>query len=173
VFERAERGGGMAIGSLGAFLVLESSDHAVARGARPLARLSRVECDRTRRQPGETTAALERLWAPLERSLDPGHSAILSGATGAEPATAAERAFLARHADVPVRATGTHIGHGIEAQFPMNIALASLALMHGTLYPAADASGLEKAMDGHLRQVIVTGVGHWRGEGMALVEAAS
>ena len=173
VFERAQRGGGMAIGSLGAFLVLESADHAAARGARALARLSRVMSDRTGPQPGETTAALERMWAPLEPSLEPGHCAILSGASGAEPATAAELAFLARHADVPVRATGTHIGHGVEAQFPMNIALASLALMHAMLYPAADASALERAMDGHLRQVIVTGVGHWRGEGMALVEAAS
>jgi hypothetical protein len=27
-------------------------------------------------------------------------------------------------------------------------------------------------MEGALSQVVVTGVGHWRGEGMALVEAA-
>ena len=87
VFERAGRGG-MAIGSIGAFLVLESADHAVARGARALARLSRVMCYRARRKPGETTAELERMWASLEPSLDPGHCAILSGATGAEPATA-------------------------------------------------------------------------------------
>src|SRR5215510_197571 len=32
VFERAERGGGIALGSLGAFLVLEAKDHAQARG---------------------------------------------------------------------------------------------------------------------------------------------
>jgi 3-oxoacyl-[acyl-carrier-protein] synthase II len=30
---------------------------------------------------------------------------------------------------------------------------------------------MEKPMDGELKQVIVTGVGHWRGEGMALIEA--
>src|SRR5262249_60455401 len=78
------------------------------------------------RQAGETTAALERRWAETEPALKPGQYAILSGATGAEPATAEERAFLAARGDVPIRATGTHIGHGVEAQFPMNVALATL-----------------------------------------------
>src|SRR5437016_9749587 len=36
VWERAARGGGMALGSLGAFLVLEAREHALARKARPL-----------------------------------------------------------------------------------------------------------------------------------------
>jgi 3-oxoacyl-[acyl-carrier-protein] synthase II len=173
VFARAGRGAagsGLALGSLGAFLVLESPDHAAARGARPLARLSRVLSDRSTRQPGAAGAVLERMWAELAPALHPGQHAILSGATGAEPATAEERAFLgARH--VPVRATGTYIGHGVEAQFPINVALATLLLQHGQLYPPADAVEREVAMDGPLRQVVVTGVGHWRGEGMALVEA--
>jgi 3-oxoacyl-[acyl-carrier-protein] synthase II len=173
VFERAKGGSGMALGSLGAFLVLESPAHAGARRARPLARLSHVASDRTRRRPGELSAVLARMWAALAPSLAAGQCAIISGATGAGPATAAEAEFLAGHADVPVRATGTHIGHGMEAQFPMNIALATLALMHGTLYPPADSSGLEQATVGAIRQVIVTGIGHWRGEAMALVEAAA
>jgi 3-oxoacyl-[acyl-carrier-protein] synthase II len=173
VFERAERGGGLALGSLGAFLVLESADHAAARGARPLARLARVLSDRSRREPGEATAALERMWVMLEPSLSAGHCAIVSGATGAEPATAEERAFLAARKGVPVRATGTHIGHGVEAQFPINVALAALALLQGRLYPAADAFEREVALDATLRQVVVTSVGHWRGEGMALVEAVA
>ena len=42
VWERQSRGGGMVLGSLGAFLVLEASEHAIARGAKPLARLSAV-----------------------------------------------------------------------------------------------------------------------------------
>src|SRR5436190_354732 len=50
VWERAARGGGMALGSLGAFLVLESSEHAMGRSAKPLARLTRVLSDRTNRQ---------------------------------------------------------------------------------------------------------------------------
>jgi 3-oxoacyl-[acyl-carrier-protein] synthase II len=38
------------------------------------------------------------------------------------------------------------------------------------LFPPADSSGVEQATQGHLGQIVVTGVGHWRGEGMALVE---
>ena len=53
----------------------------------------------------------------------------------------------------------------------MNIALAALALKHGKLFPPCDATGFEQPMDAKLAQAIVTGVGHWRGEGLALVEA--
>jgi 3-oxoacyl-[acyl-carrier-protein] synthase II len=52
------------------------------------------------------------------------------------------------------------------------VALAAVALGHGSLFPPRDASGLEKPMNGELQQVVVTGVGHWRGEGLALVERA-
>ena len=74
------------------------------------------------------------------------------------------------HGDLAVRATGSYLGHGLEPQFPMNIALATVALQHGSLFPPRDASGLEKPFTGDLAQVVVTGVGHWRGEGLALVE---
>ena len=95
---------------------------------------------------------------------------MLSGATGAAPATAEERAFLDAHADLAVRATGSYLGHGVEPQFAMNVALAAIALGHGSLFPPCDATGLERPMSGDLQQVVVTGVGHWRGEGLALVE---
>jgi 3-oxoacyl-[acyl-carrier-protein] synthase II len=54
----------------------------------------------------------------------------------------------------------------------MNIALATVALGHEKLFAPAAPSGPEKAMDAPLAQLVVTGVGPWRGEGMALVEAA-
>jgi 3-oxoacyl-[acyl-carrier-protein] synthase II len=54
----------------------------------------------------------------------------------------------------------------------MNVALAALAVSRGSLFPPRDASGFEKPMSGALKQAIVTGVGYWRGEGMALVDAA-
>jgi 3-oxoacyl-[acyl-carrier-protein] synthase II len=167
VFERS--GGGMALGSLGAFLVLEAAAHAEARKATPLARLTRVLSDRTARRPGDTAAMLDRMWGELTPQLSMKRHAVISGATGVDPATAEELAFLTRHA-VPVRATGTYMGHGVEAQFPMNIAIATLALRHGRLYPPSGPA--EAAMDGPLMQAVVTGVGHWRGEGLALVEAA-
>src|SRR5215475_8975656 len=172
VFERAERGGGIALGSLGAFLVLEAKDHAQARGARALARLSRVVSERTGRGPGELSAMLERMWGHFEGALVPGQYAVLSGAAGAEPATSEELRFLATHAGVPVRATSTYLGHGSDAQFPMNIALAAVILQHGKLYPASGAAEADGRID-RLAQIVVTGVGYWRGEGMALVETAS
>jgi 3-oxoacyl-[acyl-carrier-protein] synthase II len=111
------------------------------------------------------------LWAKVAGGVEGGHAALISGATGAEPATAEERAFLARHRDIAVRATGTYLGHGFEPQFPMNVALAALALSRGKLFPPGDDTGVERSMDGPLKQVVVTGVGHWRGEGLALIEA--
>jgi 3-oxoacyl-[acyl-carrier-protein] synthase II len=70
-----------------------------------------------------------------------------------------------------VRATGTRFGHGLEPQFPANIALAAASLASGKLFAPGDA--LERMMDAALRQVVVTSIGHWRGEGLVLVEAAS
>jgi 3-oxoacyl-[acyl-carrier-protein] synthase II len=172
VWERKPKGG-FALGSLGAFLVLESAAHARARNARPIARLAAVVAERSDRKPGAVTAALARLWDKIKATepIDEAHTAFISGATGAEPATSEERAFLESHPALPVRATGTHIGHGLEGQFSMNIALAALALRHGKLFPPADGSGFERPKEGPLTQAVVTGVGHWRGEGLALVDA--
>jgi 3-oxoacyl-[acyl-carrier-protein] synthase II len=164
-----ERGAhpGFALASMGAFLVLESAAHARARGARPLARLAGVANARSDRKPGAVTATLEALWRKLA---PPRGAAVISGATGVAPATAEERAFLAAHPELVVRATGTHIGHGVEPQFVMNIALAALAVSRGKLFASVDAG--ERPMDGAVTATVVTGVGHWRGEGLALLQAA-
>jgi len=168
-----ERGGkGFALGSLGAFLVIEARAHAEGRGAKALARLTTVVADRANRKPGTVTATLSRLWEKLRDKLKMGHIAILSGATGADPATAEERKFLEAQGELVIRATGSYLGHGLEPQFPMNVALATIALGHGSLFPPSDSTGLERPMKGDLRQIVVTGVGHWRGEGLALVERA-
>jgi 3-oxoacyl-[acyl-carrier-protein] synthase II len=171
LWERAAAGGGAASGSLGAFLVIEEKSHALARAATPFARLSAVLSGHAKRAPGAITAMLESLWERIAERLETEGLAIISGATGAEPATAEERAFLAGRPSIAVRATGSHLGHGVEAQFPMNIALAALALQRGAMFPSFDPSGFERAMDQPLRQVAVTSVGHWRGEGLALLEA--
>lgn len=165
-----ERDNGFALGSLGAFLVIEAREHAEKRGAKPLARLTAVLSDRSDRQPGAVTATLSALWDKIKDKVKSGKAAILSGATGAKPATAEERSFLEAHRELAVRATGSYLGHGLEPQFPMNIALAVVALSHGSLFPPCDSTGLEHPASGSLDQVLVTGVGHWRGEGLALVE---
>ena len=169
IWERGDKGG-FALGSLGAFLVIEAREHAEKRGAKPLARLTAVLSDRSKRTPGSVIAALGRLWDKIKPQLRAGHAAVLSGATGAAPATAEERAFLAAHDDLAVRATGSYLGHGMEPQFPMNVALAAITVGHGNLFPPCDSTGLERPMSGDLSQVVVTGVGHWRGEALALVE---
>ncbi|MGI8526219.1 MAG: beta-ketoacyl-ACP synthase [Pseudolabrys sp.] len=171
VWQRQGRGG-LAHGSFGAFLVIESRGHAERRGAKPIARLTAVMADRSSRNADPVAPALRRMWRAISSKIKLGQAAFLSGASGAEPATAGERVFLAEHPELPVRATGTYIGHAAEPQFPMNVALAALAVSRGALFPARDASGFERPMDGPLRQVIVTSVGHWRGEGLGLVEAA-
>jgi len=94
---------------------------------------------------------------------------VISGAAGVEPATGEERSFLGSLGGIPVRATGTLLGHGIEPQFAMNIGIAALALGHGQLFPPNDSSGVELAMQEPPAHIVVTSVGHWRGEGMALV----
>jgi len=170
VWQRGPRGG-FALASLGAFLVVESRAHAKARGASCLARLSAAMSDRCRRKPGDVEATLVRMWDKLADRIAGDGVALISGASGAEPATGEERAFLARHPELAVRATGSYLGHGMEPQFPMNIALAAVALGRGTLFPSADDSGVERAGEGPLKQAVVTGVGHWRSEGLALVDA--
>jgi 3-oxoacyl-[acyl-carrier-protein] synthase II len=165
-----QKNAGFALGSAGAFLVIESRAHAEARGAKPYARLSNVVSDLThRKHPGEITATLEKLWSKLGKL--EGKGAIITGATGAEPVTSEERAFLGGHPDFPVRATGTMFGHTMETQFPLGLALAAVSLSRGALFPPNDPTGLEVEMSGTPTQIVVVGAGHWRGEGMALVEA--
>src|SRR5919204_1547474 len=107
-----ERQAGMVLGSLGAFLVLEARGHAEARNAKPLARLSAVLSERSGRPAGAITAALARMWQRLAPPPASGGIAVISGATGAQAATSEERAWLKTLRDVPVRATGSILGHG-------------------------------------------------------------
>jgi 3-oxoacyl-[acyl-carrier-protein] synthase II len=169
VWGRAEKGG-FALGSAGVFLVMESKEHAQARGAKPYARLAKVVADLAQRKtPGAVTKSLESVWSRLGASDEA--IPLITGATGAEPVTSEERAFLSKHPGFAVRATGTAFGHTLETQFPLGLALASLSLSRGALFPPNDPTGLEVEMTEPPAQIVVVGAGHWQGEGMALVEA--
>jgi 3-oxoacyl-[acyl-carrier-protein] synthase II len=122
-----------------------------------------------RRHPGDVTATLQALWSKLGKL--EGGGAIITGATGAAPVTAEERAFLTSHGDFTVRSTGTRFGHTMETQFPLGLGLAALSISRGALFPPGDSSGMEIEMSKAPTQIVVIGAGHWRGEGMALVEA--
>ena len=172
VWQRAEAGGGLAFGSAAAFLVLEAVDNARARGAKPHARLRAVETGWMRRNPGAIANMLESRFAEATPGLEAGASAVISGASGVEPATGEERAFLARHPELPVRAIGTQFGHSMEVHFPISVAVAAMSVAHGKLYDGRDGSEVEQPFAGPLRHALVTGIGHWRGEATAVVETA-
>jgi 3-oxoacyl-[acyl-carrier-protein] synthase II len=165
-----EKNSGFALGSVGVFLVIESKAHALARGAKPYARLTNVVADLAKRkQPGAVAKSMETLWSKLGVRADNG--GLITGATGAEPVTSEEKAFLSKHPGYAVRATGTMFGHALETQFPLGLALAALSISRGALFPPNDPTGLELEMSSPPTQIVVVGAGHWQGEGMALVEA--
>jgi 3-oxoacyl-[acyl-carrier-protein] synthase II len=160
--------GGIAFATMGAFLVLESRDHALARGARARARISPVFSNRNLRQPGEAEASLRRQWDAIASGVDRARAAIISGAAGLEPATSAERHVL-KDIGLPVRNTGTYIGHGVDTQFMANLGIACAAIGHGKLFAPMGTGDFGESPPA-LDQVIVTSVGNWRGEGLALIE---
>ncbi|HEX8417940.1 MAG TPA: beta-ketoacyl-ACP synthase, partial [Methylobacterium sp.] len=148
VAERARGGeGGMILGSVAAFLVLEAADHAAARGAKALAQIFPVASDRTRREPGSVSASLDRVWREAG-IVKP--DAVISGATGVAAATAEEFEALSRLAPgVAVTALGDVTGHGLEVTAPFGAALAAALIA-----------------ERGAREIAVTTVGHHRGEGV-------
>jgi len=167
VWDRGPKGG-VAYATLGAFLVLESPAHAEARGARPRARISAICSDRNRRREGDIEATLLREWITIAPGVDRAHAAVISGASGLEPATSAERRALGKFG-LPVRNTGTYIGHGVEAQFAANLAVGCAVIEHGKLFAPAGSADTGSSPPS-LSQLVVTSVGAWRGEGLALLE---
>lgn len=145
VRERAAEGGGMILGSGACFLVLESREHAASRGVKPLAAITGVTSDRSRREPGSVGRALQTQAERLGAKPD----VVLSGATGVKGITEDEQAALTQLApQAAIHTTGDVAGHTIEAQAPIGVALA--------------AALIDRERAG---EALVTSVGHWRGEG--------
>lgn len=174
VWSRRNGHGGITPASIGAFLVLEDLVHAVARGATVYARLAKVCSDRCRRGNGAVVESLGRLIERVRPQMDSRPMAVLSGASGVAVPTREEQtvlnALIRDGTASCYRAYGSMLGHGVEAHFTAGIVLAALSLRHGRFYPPFDAT------EGHApatapRQVLVTGVGHWRGEAVALLAA--
>jgi 3-oxoacyl-[acyl-carrier-protein] synthase II len=107
-----------------------------------------VSSDRaSRTAPDDIRASLTTQFDNISGDLAQGPLAVLSGASGAEPATLEELDFLlgleGEGYRPAIRAYGSRLGHSVEAHFPLG---------------------------GALDRILVTGVGHWRGEGLALIE---
>jgi 3-oxoacyl-[acyl-carrier-protein] synthase II len=161
--------GALALAAMGAFVVLESREHAEKRGAKPVARLASVLSTRNLRQAGQVAMALREEWAAIAGSVKKDCAVVISGASGAEPATSEERKVLTE-IGLPVRATATHIGNGMEAQFIANIAFGCQAVRSGQLFAGSSGGDTGDTPAKGICQALVTSVGHWRGEGLALVE---
>ena len=166
---------GLCFGSSGAFVVLEAKERALARGAKPRARLLAVESERTARKPGAAAKIAEGSFARILPQTKPGALAVLSGASGRGSITHEEREFLAAIAGdtgLPVRGTAAAFGHAMESAPLQNVALGVAALERGALFaPLEPDEPIEAEFDGKLRQVLVTSWGHAKGEGMVLLEA--
>ena len=176
VWQRAEKGGGIICGSMGAFLVIESRAHAAARGARAYARLERVATDTGRRDDeAAVSARLEQFAAALDGEDYNGPLGYLCGASGAKQASDMERAFidtLSKNHEVAVRSFGSVLGHGLEAQMPVGVALAAAALDQKRYYPPFDPSDPATTNDTPPGRIAVTSFGHWRSEAIAVVAKA-
>ena len=174
VWSREKGEGGMIMGSAGAFLVLESGEHAEARGAKPYARIENVVSDRCNRQPGAARKVADGL---LERIADQlpatGPLAVISGCCGVQPQLSEEHEFLdslsSRGISPAIRGVTTVLGNALEAQFPVNVALASLAISRGAFFSPFDDSGAEREFSGSPEQILISNWGHWRGESLALI----
>jgi 3-oxoacyl-[acyl-carrier-protein] synthase II len=154
VWDRPRDGGGFIPASGACFVVLESRDHAEARGATILATVIDVAVARTRRRPGDVAASLRSMWR-----LDGGHEPdlILSGATGVSGITEEEDGVLGELAGGTRRfATADTVGHTLEAHPLMGFGLAAASIAAGSS-----------------RHVIVTSVGHHHGEAVIRLRASA
>ena len=158
---------GMNLGTAGAFLVLESLEHAQARGAHIYARLDAVLADRGPRDADRLEKRLSRLADETGASAGGEDTVVFSGASGFPELSARERAFLqSRFPTSPLRTVGALFGHSLEAQFPTALALACLALDDDT--PVSPfAPGEDAVASTAANTAIVTTLGHVRGEGIA------
>lgn len=160
---------GIAVGSVGAFVILESAEHAAARSALAYARLVTATGDRGRRETAATEARFEAVLPPQQGPAE--ETLVLSGATGIADLLAIESSVLQKtFPGAPVRAYGTLLGHSFEAQLPAGIALAAGALSRGEALPPLDP-GEEQPASARPRRAVVTAIGHLHAEGACLLEA--
>jgi 3-oxoacyl-[acyl-carrier-protein] synthase II len=69
-----------------------------------------------------------------------------------------------------IRGVTTILGNTMEAQFPVNVALASLAISRRAFFDPFDNSGVEEKFSGRPERILISTWGHWRGEALGLID---
>lgn len=166
LWSRNGPGGGIITGSAAAFMVLESRRHAQARNATIYATIDSVAGDRGLRTDNGLEKRLEEM-AERANVVDAADLLVLSGASGSLELSDRERRIIARNwPNATLRGYSGLTGHAMEAQFPVGVALAALALKTGAKPPRFD-SNQETEMNTPASCALVTAVGFVHGEGLA------
>jgi 3-oxoacyl-[acyl-carrier-protein] synthase II len=173
-----EQHAGYCLGSASAFLVVESQEHAQARGAQPLARVRSTATSFAGREDGERCEEL--LFGHWRRTHDGAPQlAVISGASGAGDIARREHGFLTRiestGCEVAARAPARLLGHSNEASFFTNLVVALLCLEHRTLFAAADRTERFETPVARepITRCMITSWGAAAGEAYAILEAVS
>ena len=153
---------GMIMGTVGAFIVLESKTHAQMRKANGYCEIDDVISDNCNRENGGVKNAVEKMMEKIGGQPD----AIISGASGMEDVTRQEMEVL-ETTNAPIRCFGSKTGHGVEAQFPLSVALAALAVKNEGFYPPFEVS--ENERQEKVNNVMATAIGASQAEGIAML----
>jgi 3-oxoacyl-[acyl-carrier-protein] synthase II len=172
VWHRTKGRGGFIIGSMGVFLILESAVHARKRGKAPYCRVAGAVARHGERRAGASKEQMLNAWTELQQKIQPDRLGVMSGTTGLSRLVQEEEGVLnAIAGGGGVRGTGSIFGHGIEASFLLNVALAAKAVSDCQLYPPFQGDDLFGASS-QVDMVIATGIGHSRGEAIAALAPA-
>ncbi len=170
MWSRNDAGGGIITGSASAFLVLESRQYANARGAHIYATIEGVDGDRGGRDNDAMEVRFETM-ADRSGVSDTADLLIMSGASGLHELSRREKQLIDRKwPQAALRGYSGLLGHTMEAQFPIGVALAALALKTGAKLPRFDPE-METGMQDSAKQALVTTIGFFRGEGLAKLKA--
>ena len=146
VLARKGAASGMILGSMAAFLHLETRSTAEARGATIFADIAAIATDQCRRdKAGQVAASLAGVMTKVGTA-----SQLIATSSGAAVMAEELQAFAAVLPGVSAVASGDLVGHGLEAAFPVAVAMAAGRIAVG------DSDS-----------IIVAGAGHHRGEGAA------
>lgn len=149
--------GGLSLGEGGAVLVLESAEHAAARGVRPLVEVlgAGASCDATHM----TAPQAEGLWAAsaIQAALDDAGlepaaiDYVNAHGTGTPLNDAAEyatlrRVFGGRSRRLPIEATKGIVGHLLGAAGAIEAVAVTLALLDGAIHPTPGLTPVDAAL---------------------------